>query len=206
MAQDTLKLFRKAVFWREVASVADLPQDGVPQIVLAGKSNVGKSSLLNRLCDQKNLARTGKKQGKTRNLIFFQVAGRLYFVDVPGYGFAASSQQEKERFNALTDDYLHSGSPLALILHLVDARHPLSEGDLLMLAWLAAADVPYCLVLNKCDKLSASQLAQNQQAIMRQIRADRGMSYPILAVSAQSGMGLPELRSLIAETLQAFSE
>lgn len=202
MAKGTIHpLFQQMKFYRLISSLADLPQDGKPQVLLAGKSNVGKSSLLNGLGRNKQLARTSQVAGKTRHLVFFDVAGLFYLVDMPGYGFSKSSKAEQERFSRLTDDYLHARQPISLILHIMDARHRPSRLDLTMIRWLEAVQAPYTILLNKADKLSRPQQGVRRQTIAQYLKKETGLSFTLQLVSAVSGLGLPELAELILDVL-----
>ena len=195
-------IFQKAKFSRLVTRLEDLPSDGLPQVLLAGKSNVGKSSLLNQLCRQKRLARTAQEAGKTRHLLFFDLAGKFYLVDLPGYGFSRSSKAEQVRFSKLTDDYLHSGSPIQLILHILDARHLPTKQDLEMIHWLEGVQAPYAILLNKSDKLSRPQQGVMRQKIHQFLLQETGIDFFLLSVSAETGQGIAEVEELILDSLK----
>ena len=209
--EDSMKqafsLFHKTKFYRSVADIKDLPKDLKSQVLLAGKSNVGKSSLINRLCQQKNLAKTSSSAGKTRLLNFFSVADKFYLVDLPGYGFSKGSYAQQLDFASLTDDYLHTESPIHLILHVMDARHLPSKDDIQMMAWLEARDCPYIILLNKSDKLSRAQRDKQKRVIREHIktkRSEMGLQEElpeILSVSAMDGSGLNDLANLILAKL-----
>lgn len=198
-------IFQRAKFSAFVADLKNLPKDGLPQIVLAGKSNAGKSSLINKLCRQSKLARTSREAGKTRGLIFFDVAGSFYLVDLPGYGFSKSSKKEQKAFSKLTDAYLRSEQPIALILHLLDARHLPSQLDLEMIRWMEVTGAPYFLLLNKSDKLSRAQQAKSRQDIGRTVKEAVGEELPLLSISALTGQGLDDLSRQILEYLKLGS-
>lgn len=190
-------ILQSCKFHRLIHCLEDLPRDGKPQIVLAGKSNVGKSSVINRLCGQKKLAKTSQSPGKTRNLIFFDVADKFYLVDLPGYGFSKSSQAEQERFSRLVDGYLHTDSPIPLVLQLLDIRHDPTALDQQMLEWYRAYNLPYQIVLNKADKLSRAKQGQQLQRLSKTIQEVTGRRPEILTVSAESGQGMQELSKMI---------
>lgn len=204
MIEDKKADFSKAVFSRLVTKITDLPKDSKPQVVFAGKSNVGKSSVLNKLCRQNKLARTSQAAGKTRNLVFFDVSEEFYLVDLPGYGFSKSSKAEQARFSKLTDDYLHSESPIALILHLLDIRHMPTRQDLEMVYWLEAAKAPYTILLNKADKLSRPKQEQMQSKIKKFLQSETGIVFPMQKISAETGLGIASLADLIRETIACF--
>lgn len=142
-----------ATFLKSVVRLEDLPEDDKPQIALVGRSNVGKSSLINNLVGVKGLAKTSSTPGLTQALNFFEVNRRYYLVDLPGYGYARKSGERREHFLALITDYLQRSSNLKLVLHVIDARIGLTELDLAMLKFLQKAKLPFQMVVNKSDKL-----------------------------------------------------
>ena len=147
-----------AEFVKSVASPAGLPDDGLPEIAFAGRSNVGKSSLLNRLLNRKQLAKTSRTPGKTTNLNYFRINNALYFVDLPGYGYARRSHQERERWGNLIEAYLKDRDSLKGIVQLLDVRHDPSAQDLELLRWLLHVRKPFLVAGTKADKLSGSRL------------------------------------------------
>ena len=132
------------------------PRDGRPQIIFSGRSNVGKSSLLNALIGRKSLARVSSAPGKTITVNFYDIDGKVYFVDLPGYGYAKRSPAEKEKFKLITDKYLTGGLPdeKRLVIQLIDMKTGPSEDDYMMLDWLDATGTPYFVAATKCDKLN----------------------------------------------------
>ena len=142
-----------ATFLKSVVRLEDLPEDDKPQIALVGRSNVGKSSLINNLVGVKGLAKTSSTPGLTQALNFFDVNRRYYLVDLPGYGYARKSGERREHFLALITDYLQRSSNLKLVLHVIDARIGLTELDIAMLKFLQKAKLPFQMVINKSDKL-----------------------------------------------------
>lgn len=193
--------FQKTRHSRTVARLADLPKDDLPQIVLAGKSNVGKSTLINRLCSQNKLARTSQTPGKTRQLIFYKVDDQAYLVDLPGYGYAATGQDRQKEFSDLTQKYLEQEENLVLLLLLLDIRHLDSKLDQMMLSWLKALDLPFALVLNKCDKLSRSRCLDQKRALERQLR-EQSLEAKVFLTSGFKGDGVDELRSFLLAALE----
>lgn len=131
-----------------------LPHDPRPQILFSGRSNVGKSSLLNTLIGRKSLARVSSAPGKTITVNFYDVDGKVFFVDLPGYGYAKRSPAEKERFASLTDTFLNTPHDKRLLIQLIDMRTGPTEDDYMMLDWLEAGTMPYFIVATKCDKLN----------------------------------------------------
>lgn len=197
-------IFKKAVFSRYVADISQLPEDSLPQVLFAGKSNVGKSSLINCLCRQKKLARHSSEAGKTRGLIFFDVNRQFYLVDLPGYGYANASKKEREAFSRLTDCYVSHEKRIVLILHLIDIRHLPTALDLQMIQWLEERAHPYLLLLNKADKLSAAEAGRAEQAIRKCLQSKFQMLPPMLRVSALTGQGMDTLSSEILRQIELF--
>jgi GTP-binding protein len=186
----TIMIVTSCCLKTSVQTAGDLPRDGFPQIAFMGRSNVGKSSLINRLLGRKGLARTSKTPGRTRALHFFLVNGRCYFVDLPGYGYARVPRPMREEWKGLVESYLGGPGPdLAVVL--TDARHAPTELDRELVDWLRAAGVPYRVVLTKADKLSRRDILPAS----RQAQAALGLpsEKPPLPVSAVSGDGLPAL-------------
>lgn len=170
------------------ASARQFPKPSRQEIVFVGRSNVGKSTLVNALSKRKNLARTSKTPGKTRLVFFYDVSPGLYFVDVPGYGYAKASGTQQEAFSKVTNEYFDSKRPIALVLLLLDIRRGLGPTDLQMLDYLCHHDMDWQVVLTKADKLSRqAALAAERQVMetMEELLADQGIqAYPPLSVSA----------------------
>lgn len=185
-------------FLISAASVRDFPQDRLPEIAFAGKSNVGKSSVINRILNRKNFARVGEKPGKTIHVNYFTVDKKCYFVDLPGYGYAKVSQNEKDRWAKLMDGYFATGR-IDLGVFIVDARHAPTNNDITMANWFLESGCPFVVVANKLDKLKKSEIAPN----MNVIRTDLGLpeSCPIIPFSAEKGIGRDELIHYILETV-----
>lgn len=154
---------KKAEYFKSVFDLKDLPHDNFPQIAFAGRSNVGKSSLINTLANQKNLAKISKTPGKTKALNFFRINDKFYFVDLPGYGYAKVSKVTKGSWEELIENYLKSSPNLKGLIQILDCRHPPSEEDLEMLEFLDFINLKYLVVLTKSDKLSSSELHNNAQ-------------------------------------------
>jgi len=192
--------FRKTVFSGVAAQLDQCPPTVYPEVVLSGRSNVGKSSLINALAENRHLARISTTPGKTRLIVYFQVNSKLLLTDLPGYGFASASHQVKATFSSLADSYLTSGRPVALVLHLMDIRHEPSAADRQMIEWLQANKLPYQIVLTKIDKLSRSQLTQRLREWPDELEiADPG---ELMTFSANSRLGVDELRRRIEAVLQ----
>jgi GTP-binding protein len=187
-------------FVKGVVRVTDLPQDGRAEIAFAGRSNVGKSSLINALTGQKSLARVSVTPGRTRELNFFTLGrdGQLLLVDMPGYGYARASKAEVKGWTRLIRDYLKGRSELKRLFLLIDARHWLKESDREIMTLMDEAAVSYQGVLTKADKPKSAELAAVEANVAAEL-AKRPAAHPQLIVtSARNGTGIPELRAAIA--------
>ncbi len=193
--------FRQTKFIGVAAKLDQCPPPDLPEIVMSGRSNVGKSSLINALAGHNKLAKTSQTPGKTRLVIYFNVDNQLLLTDLPGYGFAKVSQSEKERFSKLADQYLQSKRPIQMVLHLLDVRHKPNQHDIQMIAWLVESGLPWQIVLTKIDKLSRLQALKRRQEIADFLGID-DLSHLNL-VSITKKQGITELRELIAARIGA---
>jgi GTP-binding protein len=185
-------------FERGVPSMEFLPDAGVPEIAFAGRSNVGKSSLINALTGRLKLARASTEPGRTRDLNFFRVGDVLRLVDLPGYGYAKAPKNEIGRWTTLTRDYLRGRTSLKRVILLIDGRHGLKPDDKDVMDALDKAAVTYQLVLTKADKVKPTEVAATAQATAAAI-AKRPAAHPeIIATSAETGLGIELLRAEIA--------
>jgi GTP-binding protein len=181
-----------------VAAMGQLPEATLPELCIAGRSNVGKSSLINALTNRHQLARASGEPGRTRELNFFRFADRLRLVDLPGYGYAKAGKSDIERWTTLTRDYLRGRPGLTRVLLLIDSRHGVKESDTQVMRVLDEAAVVYQLVLTKADKPKPTALAVTIAACAAAI-ARRPAAHPVIhAVSAHEGQGIAELRAEIA--------
>ncbi|MCT4404618.1 YihA family ribosome biogenesis GTP-binding protein [Leuconostoc falkenbergense] len=153
-------------------SATQYPTDGKPEIALVGRSNVGKSSLTNTLINRKNFARTSAQPGKTQTLNFYNVEDQLYFVDVPGYGYAKVSKKQREAFGHMIEEYITSRKQLRGVISLVDARHDPSDDDISMYEWLHYYNIPILVVATKSDKISRSRFNKYKSNIKRTLGFD----------------------------------
>lgn len=178
--------FQNVEFLISAAAPRDFPKNRLPEIAFAGKSNVGKSSVINRLLQRKNFARVGDKPGKTVHVNYFLLDGKCYLVDLPGYGFAKVSQSEKERWAKLMEDYFAAGR-IDLGVLIVDYRHPPTNNDITMANWFLESGCPFVVVANKMDKLKKSELAPNLEVIRRDLSLPEAC--PVIPFSAEKGDG-----------------
>jgi len=187
-------------FVKGVVDIDGLPRDGKPEIAFAGRSNVGKSSLINALTGQKSLARVSVTPGRTRELNFFTLGkdDAFYLVDMPGYGYARASKAAVKGWTRLMQDYLKGRRELKRVFLLIDARHGLKVSDREIMTLMDEAAVSYQGVLTKADKPKAAELAAIEVKVAAEL-AKRPAAYPqLIATSARSGAGIPELRAAIA--------
>lgn len=189
-----------AQFVKGAARWEHLPDDGRPEVAFIGRSNVGKSSLLNMMLERKELARTSGTPGKTQQINFFLVEERLYFVDLPGYGYAKVARQERERWGRLIGRYLTERVPLRLAIHLIDSRHPPTGLDRDVIDLMRGSPVPYVIALTKTDKLSGNGRAKSKQQVER-LLAGVGLEVPVVLTSASEGRGRDELWAWIESVL-----
>ena len=186
-------------------TVDQLPAPTLPELAFAGRSNVGKSSLVNALTGRKTLARTSNTPGRTQQINFFDLGGRVMLVDLPGYGYAAAAKHEIKRWNRLIHDYLRGRLQLRRVLLLVDARHGLKKADEEVMTELDAAAVSYQIVLTKADKLTPGN-AEAARASVAAAAAKHVAAHPqVVLTSARTGDGIPELRAALAELAAAES-
>lgn len=190
---------KDARFVISAAQPSQFPNDGRPEVAFAGRSNVGKSTLLNTLLKKPGLAKTSKTPGKTQLINFFDVNGKFYFVDLPGYGFAKVSAATKRRWHKLITEYIAQREPLTLIVMLVDARHKPTRQDHEMIDLLAEAEVPALIAATKIDKLKPSQRNRALGKLREELELDDDAS--IIGSSSISKDGLRELWTAIDECL-----
>ncbi len=191
--------FQNVDFLISAASARDFPANRLPEIAFAGKSNVGKSSVINRLLQRKNFARVGDKPGKTVHVNYFTLDRKCYLVDLPGYGFAKVSQGEKDRWGKLMEDYF-AANRITLGILIVDYRHPPTNNDITMARWFLDSGCPFAVVANKMDKLKKSELEPNLQCIRHDLELPD--SCPVIPFSAEKGDGRDALVKLILSAVE----
>lgn len=199
------KIFAGPVnFLKSAPALEHLPAPIVPEVAFAGRSNVGKSSLLNALAGRNGLARTSNTPGRTQELNFFDIGAPLKFrlVDMPGYGFAKAPKDMVRKWRYLVNDYLRGRQELKRVLVLIDSRHGIKEVDHDILDMLDAAAVSYRIVLTKADKIKASVLAEMKLQTEAEARKRPAAHPEILVTSSEKGMGIPELRAAVFESLE----
>ena len=190
-----------AEFVRSVTALKDCPQDALACIVFAGKSNVGKSSVINRLLGRKNFARVGSAPGKTTHINYFRIDKQVYFVDLPGYGYAKVSKQERARWGKLIEQWFADTSLLTLGILIVDLRHKPTADDCTMAQWFRDSGKPFVVVANKHDKIKKSQWEPNLALIRETLSLDEAT--PIISFSAEKGLGKEELMAVILDHISA---
>ena len=187
-------------FLISAAAPKDFPKDRLPEIAFAGKSNVGKSSVINRILNRKNFARVGEKPGKTIHVNYFTVDKKCYFVDLPGYGYAQVSQKEKARWGQLMEDYFAAGR-IDLGIMIVDHRHAPTNNDITMARWFIDSGCPFIVVANKLDKVKKSQIQSTLETIRQDLELPEDCQ--IISFSAEKGDGKDALVKRILDTVNA---
>ena len=184
-----------AAFYKAFGTFEQLEESNKLEFCFSGRSNVGKSSLINKICNRKNLARVSTKPGKTVTINFYN-ADNLYFVDLPGYGYAKVPFAEKDRWSDLMEGYFNSKRNIKLVFQLIDMRHPPTDFDLSMLNFLYEMEIPYAIILTKSDKLNKSEFANRLESIKEEL-GEFANNVQIIPFSALNGSGKEEIISLI---------
>lgn len=191
--------FTNVEFIRSAADAGGFMRDGLPQMAFAGRSNVGKSSVVNRLVGRKNLAYVGATPGKTTHVNYFKIDGKAYLVDLPGYGYAKVGRAEKERWGRLMETYFQENVITVGVL-IVDARHKPSADDVTMHNWFRESGCPKIVVANKLDKLKTREIEPNLELIRQTLELDE--DEPVVPFSAEKGTGREPLISLLVQFCQ----
>lgn len=185
----------RAEFVKSAASPQGFVRDSLPRIVFAGKSNVGKSSVINRLLNRKNFARVGATPGKTVHVNYFRIDGKCWFVDLPGYGYAAVAKGERDRWAQLMESFFAEPEQITLGVLIVDARHKPTADDVTMAGWFKDSGRPFAVAANKCDKLAKTAVPGALEAIRAALELPEDV--PALAFSAEKGAGREQLLAQI---------
>ena len=183
-----------------IGVTSKIPDNQMPEIAFAGKSNVGKSSLINALMNRKSLARTSAQPGKTQTINFYNINDELYFVDLPGYGYAKVSQQEKEKWGKMIEKYLHRSKVLQAVFLLVDIRHEPSANDKQMYEWIMANGYHPIVIATKLDKINRSQVAKQVKIVKQGLGVDKDTI--VIPFSAETKQGREEIYDLIDQLIQ----
>ncbi len=189
---------KSANFVVSLAELRPFPKKGLPEIAMAGKSNVGKSSLINSFANRSKLARTSAEPGKTRLINFYEINETFFLVDLPGYGFAKASKDERDKWGRMIEGYLENSEELKHVLLLVDVRHEPTNDDQLMVEYLRHYEIPFTVVATKCDKLSKAARGRNIPAICRKLAVQ---PWEIIQYSSEDGTGRDELYKSVEDTL-----
>ena len=191
--------YNKAEFEKAFGISSQLPQSTSPEIAFSGRSNVGKSSLLNKLFNRKSLARVSSVPGKTITINFYNVDD-CKFVDLPGYGYAKLSKTERDRFGELMEGYFQSGRNIKLVVQLVDMRHKPSQDDFGMIDFMQQMNIPFIIACTKADKLKVKEFQKREREIKQELNmVDEGLIVPF---SSQTGLGLDNIKMLIEKSLE----
>lgn len=192
--------YNKVEFEAAFGTLKQIPESDLPEIVFAGRSNVGKSSMLNRIFNRKNLARVSSMPGKTITINFFKVENDVRIVDLPGYGYAKVAKGEKRRWAEMMEGYFQSPRNIKLVVQLVDMRHKPSEDDYIMMRFLQDAGLPFIVAATKSDKLNKTQYNERKNALREEL-AEFGDNLTILPFSSEKGEGTEELKKIIESVL-----
>ena len=192
--------YNKVEFEAAFGTLKQIPQSDLPEIVFAGRSNVGKSSMLNRIFNRKNLARVSSMPGKTITINFFKVENDVRIVDLPGYGYAKVAKGEKRRWAEMMEGYFRSPRNIKLVVQLVDMRHKPSEDDYIMMRFLQDAGLPFIVAATKSDKLNKTQYNERKNALREEL-AEFGDNITIIPFSSEKGEGTDELKKIIESAL-----
>ena len=189
--------FNNVSFEAAFGTFEQLCESTVPEICFSGRSNVGKSSIINKTLGRKSLARVSTKPGKTVTVNFYKLDG-LRLVDLPGYGYAKVDFKERQRWAELMEGYFKSGRNIPLVFQLIDSRHPATDFDISMLDFLSQMEIPYVIILTKCDKLNKTEFNARMNSIYEEL-GELAEGVEIIPTSAQNGMGCEQIREIIAQ-------
>lgn len=188
---------REALYQVSAVNKEQYPTDGLPEIALVGRSNVGKSSLINKLLNRKKLAHTSSSPGKTRTLNFYKINNEFFFVDLPGYGYAKVSKAQRQEWGKMIESYLLERQELKGVIQLIDLRHPPTADDIAMWEWLQHYQFPTIIAATKADKISRNKLQKHANIIRKDMNITEDT--PIVLFSAETGNGVEEMHKLITK-------
>jgi GTP-binding protein len=191
----------QAEFVISAVSPKQYPQGALPEIALAGRSNVGKSSFINKMINRKNLARTSSKPGKTQTLNYYLINGEMYFVDLPGYGYAKVSKTEKEKWGPMMEQYLETREPLKAVIHVIDVRHLPTKDDRGMFEYLKHYGIPVIVVATKADKIPKGKWQKHVKDIRTTLQMDK--EDVLILFSSETGQGKEEAWRAIWDKINA---
>jgi GTP-binding protein len=189
---------KTATFLLSAPSFSDCPPESLPEVCFAGRSNVGKSSMINAIVGRKKLVKTSNMPGKTRAFNYFTIDEAWFLVDLPGYGFAKVSKTERDRWTNESRNYFKQRGTLRLIVSIVDARHEPSDLDEKMIFWLAENQLPFIVALSKADKLSGNKKTGSLARVKRLLK-NMNIEVPVVLTSAETGEGIEEIRTLVQD-------
>lgn len=192
-------VIKTAEFVSSFVDVNSLPGDNLPEIALVGRSNVGKSSLINKVVNRKRLAKSSSTPGKTRLMNYYLINSAWYIVDLPGYGFARVSKAERDKWGKMIEKYLSGRQQLRGVIQLLDIRHPPSENDIVMKQWLEHYEIPILLIATKADKVSRNEKNKNLTVIRKALALD--LDQTPITFSAENGEGVDEVKEALEEIL-----
>ena len=190
--------YNNAIFEKAFGTFEQLETSDLPEICFSGRSNVGKSSLINRVLGRKSLARVSSTPGKTVTINFYKV-DKIRLVDLPGYGYAKVPFEEKTRWSELMEGYFNSGRDIRMVFQLIDMRHKATDFDLSMLDFLSQMDIPFSVVLTKCDKLNKTEFANRLEALKSEL-SNFGDAFDIIPFSSLKGVGVEQVREVIEKS------
>ena len=188
--------FQNAEFITSWFGNSQLKLEKRPEVLFAGRSNVGKSSMINKIFNRKALAKTSQKPGKTISVNFFDADRKAYIVDLPGYGYAERSKEQRQNWGSLIDKYFELDRDIRMIMLLIDSRHEPTENDMIMFEYLMSKEYLFCIVATKTDKLSATQLKANIESLSKRFGID------VIPFSSVNGKGVDEIRAIITDVCQ----
>ncbi len=190
-------MFDNQKFIASVFNVTELPKQQFPEVVLCGRSNVGKSSFINSLFNKKNLAKTSSTPGKTRSINYYQIDTNFYLVDLPGYGYGKASLSERKKWSKLIKDFFAISSNIQLVIHLLDSRHEPSELDVKLNGMLREISLPYIILLNKSDKLRQSEFSKSVK-VTKKVFPELLLNENLFFFSSVQGIGNKEVKKILA--------